>query len=112
MATIIWADVVSIAPELEELDPGAADDILAVANTRWKSADTGASASRVRLARMFYAAHLGSMAGSSGEGVVKSDSVGGVAVTYADGGAAGADYEGSYREIIRGLAQYRGARAI
>lgn len=112
MAAINWADVVSIAPELESVPVGARADLLAVANGRWKAADTGSSAARVRLARMFYAAHLASQAAQGGEGTIKSDSVGGVSVTYADGAVAVADYQSSYREIIRALPHYRGARVV
>lgn len=90
MASITWPNVVSIAAELSTVSADAQTWILAHVNTYY-DVDTygGEDGSQLRLMRLFLAAHLASMLGTSsggsggGGGTVTSESGGGLSVTYA-----------------------------
>lgn len=78
--TIIWNDVVDLAPELETLSTAAQTRILAQVNTELSESAWG---DRVDYGRIYLAAHLGTLQtrGASG-GQVVSESVGSVSRTY------------------------------
>ena len=87
MAAIDWDDVVSHAPELSTTDVDAQDDILDHVNTALVVAKFGGESSgRLKLARIYLAAHLASVSGQGGVGVagpVTSETAGGLSRTYA-----------------------------
>lgn len=90
MAAIIWTDVVAVAPELEELDEAATtmilDHVNTVLNTR---AFGGEESPRLKLARVYLAAHMASGLGvAGGGGEVTSESMGGLSRSYVDGSSA------------------------
>lgn len=67
---ITWSNVTAFAPELTSFDAGAQTDILAWVNTAF---DEGLfSASQVKLAQIYLAAHTATLAarGSAGSGAV------------------------------------------
>lgn len=84
MAVIVKADVLAFAPELSTLTDAAWADVLAYVNT-FDISHTGEDAQTVRMARIFFAAHMGTMdkrASSSSAGPVTSESAGGVRRSY------------------------------
>lgn len=99
MAAIVWADVVAVAPELAELSSALYTDILGYVNvalvpTEWGGEDS----SRLRLARLYLAAHYATMVsrgGSVGEivGFVTSESAGGLSRSYSSGASTGTVYD-------------------
>lgn len=112
MAAIVWSDVVGIAPELSSVPPLAQAEILGVVNGTLNAAAFGGESARsYRLARIFLAAHYGSVvsAGGSGPGgPVSSESVGGVSRSYAVFSPMGSDptldktpYGQQYRSLVR-----------
>lgn len=94
MSAIVWSDVVVHAAELSTVAAGVQTDILAHVNTTLNvSVFGGESSPKLKLARIYLAAHMATLqtlGGSSGE--IQSESVGGVSYTYA-GGGGGSNYE-------------------
>lgn len=123
MAAITWADVTAHAPELVTAtgpSTGAQTDILAVANDVLDVSQFGGeSAAKTKLARIYYAAHFGTIdaQGSSGAtGAVISESVGGLARAYAAFSPMGSDplwdatpYGKAFRALVRSCSVLRGA---
>lgn len=91
MAAIVWADVVLIAPALSAVADGAHFPILAFVNTAFDPKVFGGEESpRLRLARMYLAAHYGTITNATGQGggntagPIISETVGGVSRSYAN----------------------------
>lgn len=62
MAAITWANVLDHAPELSTVDTDAQTDILAHVNTTLIPDDWGGESSpKLKLARIYLAAHMGTM---------------------------------------------------
>lgn len=84
MSAIVWDDVVNHAAELSGVNGDAQDDILAHVNTTLNVAVFGGEGSaKLKLARIYLAAHMATLqilGGSSGD--IQSESVGGVSYTY------------------------------
>ncbi len=117
MASISWSDVTAHAPELSTVSAGAQTDILAHVNVALLVTEFGGEdAPKTKMARIYLAAHLATMAaqGAAGAaGPVQSESAGGLSRTYAVGAAAlaGGDYETtSYGQAFRALARTTPAR--
>lgn len=109
MAAIIWTDVVALAPELSGVAAGAQTDILAYVNTAHSVVNWGGETSpRLRLARIYLAAHFASSGtlGNAG-GSVTSKSEGEVSVSFGGYGGTSADalaataYGRLYGQILR-----------
>lgn len=87
MAAITWPDVVAIAPELASLSVTAQTLILDHVNTALNVSVFGGEASpKLRLARVFLAAHYGTVATTGGAvlaGPVTAESAGGLSRSYA-----------------------------
>lgn len=87
MASIVWNDVLALAPELSTVTAGAQTDILAHVNTAlavdvW-GGEAGAS---TRLGRIYLAAHFGTISlqgGTGAAGPVVSESAGELSRSYA-----------------------------
>ena len=117
MTAVVWTDVTSHAPALASVVSGAQTDILAYVNAVIDpSILDGEAGARTKLARIYLAAHLGTVGkrGSAG-GPLTSESAGGISRGY---GAlmTGAllDETGfgrSYREIVR-TSRARGPRVL
>jgi hypothetical protein len=108
MSAIVWADVVNHAAELSGVAAGAQTDILAHVNTTLNvSVFGGEDSPKLKLARIYLAAHIAtlqSLGGSSGE--IQSETVGGVSYTYAPGSTTGGSFESTsygqqYSALIR-----------
>lgn len=107
MASIVWADVVNHAAELSSVDTDAQTDILAHVNTTLDVRVFGGEDSpKLKLARIYLAAHMATLqtlGGSSGD--IQSESVGGVSYSY--GAAADASdfsstsYGKQYSALVR-----------
>lgn len=84
--SILWADVVAIAADLDDVDLAAQTDILAYVNALPYSPYGSDTAWSYRLARIYLAAHLGSGAlpgASTAAGSVTSETVGPITTQYA-----------------------------
>lgn len=97
MASIVWSDVEAHAPALSTVASGAQTDILAHVNTILNvSLFGGESAAKLKLARIYLAAHSGtlSLLGASGaSGPVTKDKAGGLERSYATASPTlGTDY--------------------
>lgn len=121
MAAIVWRDVEAIASELagDAVDERAKSYILAYVNGHLAVREFGGEDSpATRLARIYLAAHFGSLASSasSGGATVVSESAGDLSRTYDASTSAAATGEGvgttvygkAYQALIRGI----GARAV
>jgi hypothetical protein len=86
-AEITWDDVAAFAPELTDADEIVRSGILAYVNATFNPDDWGGTAApALRLARIYLAAHLGTLTkrGQSGKaGPISSESVGGISRSYA-----------------------------
>jgi hypothetical protein len=115
MASIIWTDVTAHAPELvtAAVSVAAQADILAYVNDALDvTMFGGETAARTKMARIYLAAHLGTIdsQGSTGAtGAVIGESIGGLSVQYASNSPAGTDplydktpYGQAFRSIVRG----------
>lgn len=95
MAAITWAAVEDLAPELSTVNADAQTEILNFVNDAFDPAALGGEASyRLRMARIYYAAHFGTVTaqGSSGAaGPVIGESAGGLSRQYASFSPAGSD---------------------
>lgn len=94
MASIVWADVLALAPELVNVDSTARMFILSYVNGPALDPGSfdGENGVTTRLARIYLAAHMGSSvgkgaAGASG-GPVTSESMGGLSRSYSVGSVA------------------------
>lgn len=84
MAAISWADVEALASELSSISVGAQDSILAYVNTQLTVSEFGGEESpNLRLARLFLAAHLGTIHTEDSKGAVVSESEDGLSRSYA-----------------------------
>ena len=71
MADIVWSDVEAIAPELSTLDADAQTMVLAYANDALSVAAFGGETSpKLKLARVYLAAHVGTLSSRGGSGPV------------------------------------------
>lgn len=111
MAAITWADVVNFAAELSGYPVAAQNDILAHVNTALDvSYFGGETGYKLKLARIFLAAHiaattpLGGGGGAAG-GAITSETVGGVSRSYAAPvNMSGSGYQStSYGQTFDGL---------
>ncbi len=89
MAAITWTDVTNHAPDIGTVAAGAQTDILAYVNDEAIDPDAlgGSSAYEYKLARIYLAAHFGTIAtvaGSAG-GAVKREKVGDLEIEFAVG---------------------------
>ena len=93
MADVIWADVVAVDPGVATLDSWAQRLYLAEANALNPNAFDGVDGPRFKLARVFLAAHRGrrgiDVAATGAAGPVTSESLGGMAVSYATPATSG-----------------------
>lgn len=91
---ITWTQVAALASELSDLDAGAQLLILEHVNAALDAAIWGGESSpKLRLARIYLAAHYGTLARSNGNaaaGPVISESAGGLSRTYANMSVVGA----------------------
>lgn len=113
MADIIWTDVVAFAPELSTIAAGAQTDILAHVNDTLVVTEFGGeTAAKTRLARIYLAAHFGTVTaqGAAGAaGPVVSETVDRLSRTYGQpyGGGAAPDsldstsYGKAFRALVR-----------
>lgn len=118
MADIVWADVLTVAPELATgVSAGFQTLIVAYVNEVVQASEFGGAASTTyTMARAYLAAHyayLHKQAGSGGIGPVVSKSEGGVSISYAnmmssDGSILGSS---SYGQTFRSLVSRSPARA-
>jgi len=113
VADLVWTDVTSaIAPELTTLTPEQEAAILGYVNEAFLNVSAFGTA-QLRLARLTLAAHLGTLAKRRGSGVagpLVSESMGGVARSYAADMTASAYASTSYGTILSGLLRASGAR--
>lgn len=117
MASIAWADVEDHAPELSTIDSDAQTTILAYVNattTIEPSLFDGETSARLKLARIFLAAHVATttpMGSSGAAGPVTAESAGRISRSYASvsttAGLATTAYGVAFDEIL----QSSGARA-
>lgn len=83
MADITWQDVVDVAPKLANYSAGGQLKILALVNQDLSPADFGGvDDPRFTLARVYLAAHLGTLSRFA-FGVITGESEGGVSRSYA-----------------------------
>lgn len=109
--SILWVDVVALAPELTGvLTTTAEDEILLYVNDSVKTATWGEP--KDRLAAIYLAAHMGAslpVAAVSGTGPIASEKVGGVSYTYAIStameGLDDTSYGRRYKEIRKTVAK-------
>ncbi len=111
MAEITWADVVAVAPELSTVASDAQDMIIAYVNDDVSPAAFGGETSpKLKLARVYLAAHEGTLASQSGAGPagpVTSETDGTIARSYAAGSTDNAShwnstsYGRSYVALVR-----------
>ena len=116
---IAWADVTAFASELSSVDVATQTDILAYVNAALAPDAFGGEASaRLRIARIYLAAHHGALSlRSSAAGPVVSRSEGDLSVTYGYSLASAAsgdplldstEYGKLYRQLVRTTAALRG----
>lgn len=109
MAVISWAMVLNHAPELSVIPVGAQTDILAHVNTTLKpSVWGGEDSAKLKLARIYLAAHFGTLEKSKGAvvGPVVSSSAGGLARSFAvvagsSSGYADTPYGKQYEALLK-----------
>ena len=114
MAAIIWADVEAHAPELSLVGATAQDDILAYVNDAFDvEVFGGEDTAKTRLARIYLAAHMGTITNSGGgaTGPVTSESAGGLSRTYGEIDVDGSMESTSYGELLSELIRSSAARA-
>ncbi len=118
MSAITWDDVVALAPLLSTVDEDGQDIILAYVNEALDVRHFGGEAgTKTRLARIYLAAHFGTMsmpgAGGSAAGPVISESAGGLSITYANmvsGSGSGSLQRTSYGAMFQFLLDTSTAR--
>lgn len=112
MAAIVWADVLGLAPELSTVSTLGQTDILAYVETLDYTKFSDDEGSPIfRLARIYLAAHLGTITlqgGAGAAGPVTQESVGGISRSYgqpfggvAPGSLDSTAYGKAYRMIVR-----------
>jgi hypothetical protein len=118
MASIAWTDVVDHAPELSTVDTDAQTNILAYVNTAMTVDEWGGESSpKLKLARIYLAAHYGtvtSQGGAGAAGPVTSETAGSLSREYASYSPAGSDPlldTTPYGKAWRSLARTTKARA-
>lgn len=96
MAAITWSQVVLIAPELETLPSGAQDLILDYVNQALPVGPWGGEdGPKIKLGRVYLAAHLGTLSasGTGGLGQILEVSEGDVITRFAEASKAGSSLE-------------------
>lgn len=97
MPDVIWADVAAVDSGVATIEPWAQRLFLAEANALNPAAFDGEAGPRFKLARIFLAAHRGrrvvDVGASGAAGPVASESLGGMAVTYATPAGGGVGLE-------------------
>ena len=91
---ILWTEVANFDPKLANLDTGAQTHILAHVNTVLSTNEWGGEASpELRLARIYLAAHHGTMAlrGDNATGPAVAKSAGPISIQYAAASPGGTD---------------------
>ncbi len=118
MAAITWTDVTNHASELTSVAVAAQTDILAHVNTAFTVDELdGESGPMTKLARIYLAAHLGTLStqgGAAAAGPVIEEEVGDVRRRFADltTSATLTTYEGSsYGKLLNELLRRSAARA-
>ena len=119
MASIVWADVIGVAPELSTVSSLAQTDILAHVNVALNVANFGGEAHvTLRLARIYMAAHMGTFANTgvaSGgpAGPVVAEEVGDLKTQYgfSPPGAGELWDTTTYGKLFRNLCRMSPARA-
>jgi hypothetical protein len=107
MSAIVWDDVIAHAPELSGVDEDAQTDILAHVNTTLNVAVFGGEESpKLRLARIYLAAHMTTlMTLGSSSGDIASESVGGVSYSASSTTSTGSfdttGYGKQYQALVR-----------
>lgn len=100
MAAIVWSDVEALSSQFALVHPTFQTDILNYVNNALDvSVWGGEEAFDLRLARIYLAAHLGSMpiiASGQATGAVVSETVGGLQRTYANATTGQAIHTSSY----------------
>ncbi len=117
MAAIDWTDVEALAPELSVVSTDGQDFILAYVNEALDLSIFGGEESpKLRLARIYLAAHFGKLSSSGGSmvaGPVISETVGDISRSYANlfssgaGNFTGTAYGDLYMELVRTCARAR-----
>ncbi len=114
MADIIWTDVVDFASELSALDSEAQTAILAYVNDALSpKAFGGEDSPKLKLARIYLAAHVGTLSRGGGgpSGPVTSETAGNISRTYAAAGGAPSDWSStSYGQLYIALVRTSRAR--
>ncbi len=116
MADIIWSDVEAVAPELSTVDSNAQSMILAYVNDALSvSAFGGETSPKLRLARIYLAAHVGTLSSHGGNptaGPVTAESADNISRSYATRAIANpSDWDAtSYGQLYMALARTSGAR--
>jgi len=114
---ITWAQVVAFAPELDGVNPAVQALILARVQVAVPASQF--CAADLDLAQIYLAAHMGSIhacgaaaRGAGASGPIKSESVGGLSVSYADSFSLGGELSrGGYERTKYGMAYLEIARA-
>lgn len=84
MADITWPNVLEHAAELSTVPAGAQTRILSYVNTKLRSEEFGGEGSaEFELARIYLAAHMGTVESSSAGGPVSSQKAGDLSKSYA-----------------------------
>lgn len=95
MASITWTDVTNHAPALSSVVAGAQTDILAYVNLLLTvSLFGGEAAAKTKMARVYAAAHFGTLellATNGAAGAVSSETAGGLTRTYGTTATAATD---------------------
>lgn len=116
MAAIVWGDVEAFDSTLASVDAAAQTDILAHVNTALEAGSfrDGEADKRLRLARIYLAAHFAVTAlpgSASGGGAIKRERGGPLEIEYAAAAAGvglGETAAGRrFQELIRGVAAFR-----
>ncbi len=116
MADIIWSDVEAVAPELSTVDSNAQSMILTSVNDFLSVAAFGGEDSpKLKLARVYLAAHFGTLSASRGNpaaGPVTAESADNISRSYATRDIANpSDWDAtSYGQLYMALVRTSGAR--
>lgn len=114
MAAITWTQVVLLAPELETLPSGAQDLILDYVNQALPVGPWGGeSGPKLKLGRIYLAAHMGTLtaSGSGGLGQITEVSEGDVVTKFAEAAKSGSSLDQtSYGQEFKRLGRTTSAR--
>lgn len=117
MASITWADVLTMAPELSTVSAGGQTSILAYVNGALNVDEfvDGEDGAQLKLARIYLAAHLGTLAlpdvSGASSSIVTSESAGPLSRSYAQLSTSEAQSLTSYGSFFSELIRRTPARA-